>query len=103
MDTRKLRIFGAISIFISILVIALSLHQKSIVILFIGIFMTVVSVISAILLPSLNIFKEDRLLNEEKIIAQGLHVVKCTSCDKKNVLEDKYCVFCGEDLVAQDE
>jgi ABC-type bacteriocin/lantibiotic exporter with double-glycine peptidase domain len=29
---------------------------------------------------------------------QGLTIVTCKACSKKNVLEDKYCKYCGEVL-----
>lgn len=103
MNIRKGRIIGLILILVSVLIIILSMYQKSIIILFVGIFTLVVSVFLSILLPYLYVFKEDRILNEEKIIEQGLHIVLCKSCERKNVLEDKYCIYCGEDLAEEDE
>ena len=45
----------------------------------------------------------DRELNIEALQKAGLTIVKCNNCLKENVLEDQYCVHCGERLGKEDE
>jgi len=50
-----------------------------------------------------DLFKSDKNLDIEALKKQGLTIVDCLNCLKSNVLEDKYCVFCGEKLGNDDE
>ncbi len=98
MNSIKHRLIGLLTIILSVSIIGTSMYYKSTILLFVGIIALVVSVFLAILLPSLYVFKEDRILDEEELQKKGLHIVVCRNCRKKNVLEDIYCVYCGEDL-----
>ena len=103
MNDKYARLFGFLAIFISIGIIALSIWKNTMSLLIIGGIGLVVSVFLVIILSSISIFKEDKKLNIETLKKQGLHIVKCRKCYKENVLEDKFCIFCGEDLVQSDE
>jgi len=45
----------------------------------------------------------DKELNIEALKKAGLTIVTCNNCLKDNVLEDQYCVHCGERLGSGDE
>lgn len=85
-----------------ILIIA-SYLLTSLLLLFIGIFLVILGVFSLILVNSLKIFLMDKELNIEALIKAGLTIIKCENCLKDNVLEDKFCVYCGERLGKEDE
>ena len=80
-----------------------SYFLESMLFLFLGILFVVLGVLSYILISSLTIFIKDRDLNIEALKKAGLTIVKCNNCLKDNVLEDQYCVHCGESLGKKDE
>lgn len=88
-----------IFIIISIILIASGVILSKPVLLIMGIITVVVSTFIIILLSSISIFLKDKDLDFDKLIKEGFTVVRCKNCDKKNILEDKYCIFCGEDLL----
>ena len=53
---------------------------------------------SAMLVMALNLFYKDKELEIEKLKEIGLTIVVCQNCLKENVLEDQYCIYCGERL-----
>ena len=71
--------------------------------LLLGILVVLLSVLSYILIKALNLFIMDRELNIEALQKAGLTIIKCDNCLKENVLEDQYCVYCGERLGKEDE
>ena len=71
--------------------------------LLLGILVVLLSVLSYILIKALNLFIMDRELNIEALKKAGLTIVKCNNCLKDNVLEDQYCVHCGERLGKENE
>ena len=89
-------VFGLILIFGSYIL-------ESPLLLLIGIFIMVLGILSYILINSLKVFIIDRDLNIEALQKAGLTIVKCNNCLKDNVLEDQYCVHCGERLGKEDE
>ena len=95
----KMKIYVAISsIIIAILILSLSFYMSSILLMILGILMVVVSAIYAIIIMSVEIFSKDKEIDIENAIKQGLTVINCSECGKTNVLEDVYCIYCGEDL-----
>lgn len=89
--------------FLGLLLIVGSYFLVSLFLFFIGILLVVLGVISYILLSSLKIFLMDKELNIEALQKAGLTIVKCNKCSMDNVLEDQYCVHCGERLGKEDE
>ncbi len=85
-----------------ILLIA-SYFLESLFLFFIGILLVVLGVLSLILVNSLKVFLMDKELNIEALKKAGLTIIKCDNCLKDNVLEDQYCVHCGERLGKEDE
>lgn len=76
---------------------------KIVSLLYIGILFLVVSTFLTILALSLDVFRQDRILDKEALEKSGLHIVTCKECHKENVYEDKFCVYCGEELIMNDE
>jgi len=103
MKARKTRITGIFAIIASCLIIVVSMISQVLTLLFIGIFLLVVSMFLAILLPSLYVFRQDRTLDKDTLQKKGLHIVICCECNRENVYEDKFCVYCGEELVLDNE
>jgi hypothetical protein len=64
-----------------------------------SLFLIVVNTIFLILIKSFEVFLMDKNLNEDDIIRAGLNITQCSKCQKTNVLEDKYCIYCGEELI----
>ena len=88
---------------LSILSIFYSFYQKLPIILIISIIMFVVSVISMLFTLSIEIFSKEKNLDLEELQRQGMTIVECCNCSKNNVLEDIYCIYCGEKLENSDE
>ena len=85
-----------------ILLIA-SYFIASMFLFFMGILFVILGVLSLILVNSLKIFMMDKELNIEALKKAGLTIIKCSNCLKDNVLEDQYCVHCGERLGKENE
>jgi hypothetical protein len=96
------KLVGSGILFIGILVLILSYLLSSFLFFFIGVAMVVVGVLIIILLQALLIFVKDKELNIEQLKSSGLTIVQCSNCLKENVLEDKYCIHCGERLEKED-
>ncbi len=65
---------------------------------FSGIFIILVSILLYFTTKTAEMFKKDKELDIESLKNQGFTIVNCLNCGKNNVLEDKFCIFCGEDL-----
>lgn len=104
MNNYKLMI--AVSILASLfglIVMIASYFLVSLFLFFIGIMLIVLGVLSLVLVNALKVFIMDKELNIEALREAGLTIIKCNSCLKENVLEDQYCVHCGERLGKEDE
>lgn len=94
----------AISVFVIGLALTIgSYYLESLILFFIGVLFILVGILSYILTKAFNIFIADRELNIEALKKAGLTIVKCDNCLKDNVLEDQYCIYCGERLGNSDE
>ena len=71
--------------------------------LFISIISIVVSVLFVTFYYIFAIFKNDKIINSKSIEEAGLHEMVCLNCNKINVKEDQYCIFCGERLGENDK
>lgn len=94
----------AISVFIlGLLFIIGSYFLEMMIMLLIGSMLIIVGLISYITIRTLNVFIQDKELNIEALRKAGLTIVTCNNCQKDNVLEDQYCIYCGERLGKEDE
>lgn len=81
-----------------ILMLAGSYFISSMLLFFTGVFILLVSILFTIFLMTIDLYKKDKELNIEALEKAGLNIVACSNCQKDNVLEDQYCVHCGEEL-----
>ena len=65
---------------------------------FVSVFLLVISVFLFIALNSIAMFQNDKVIDYEMVKKQNLTVVLCLNCQKENILEDQYCIYCGEKL-----
>lgn len=94
----------SISVFaLGLVATIVSYYKGSLFLLLIGIVCILIGVLAFILSKALKLFIMDRELNIEALKKAGLTIIKCDSCMKDNVLEDQYCVYCGERLGNENE
>ena len=99
MKNYRLTIYLAFSV--SAIGIGLSIFSYffySIGLFFLGGVLVVGGILLVILLMSLNLFIKDKELEIDKLRKMGLTIIECQYCAKENVLEDQYCIYCGESL-----
>ena len=96
-------VLGYVVSFSGVLVMTLSYFRESLGLFFLGCFLVVVGLIAIITLMSLNLFFKDKELEIEKLRQMGLTIVVCKKCFKENVLEDQYCIYCGESLGSDED
>lgn len=102
--TYKRRLFvGIIVALTGILVIIVAALKILIELVFIGVFIILVSILYIVFIMSFDVFRKDKVLDLESLKNHGFSVISCTSCNKNNIKEDKYCIYCGEKLVVDDE
>jgi len=97
-DYRLFILSGFSVLFLGIIVMVISYLQSSFLLFFIGCALIVFSFLGIIIIQALNLFVRDKELEIEKLKKMGLTIVKCNNCLKDNVLEDLYCIHCGESL-----
>ncbi len=99
MKSYKTAVFSGYFIsFIGISVVVFSYFRESIILFFVGAAITVIGFLAVVSLMAFNMFLKDKELELDKLTAMGFTIVKCPKCGKDNVLEDQYCIYCGEKL-----
>lgn len=98
MDNKRIVMIGFIGIIIGAVSIGFGYFFQYTSFLFAGVIIIVVSGFTIMVLQSINLFINDKKLDIESLRKQGLTIVTCPYCEKENVLEDKYCIYCGEEL-----
>ena len=98
MNLNKYKIIGYFLIAFSIGVFFLSYLFDNINLFFVSVFLLVISVFLFIALNSIAMFQNDKVIDYEMVKKQNLTVVLCLNCQKENILEDQYCIYCGEKL-----
>lgn len=96
MDKLKYVGYGIIGLSLVGLYIAYSMESYGLLFAFIGLLL--VSIFGLIFVMSVQMFQKDKELDLELIKESNLTLVECSYCHKKNVLEDQYCIHCGEKL-----
>ncbi len=99
MKDYKIFVMGGFGLlFLGVLLIIATYFSTSFLLFFIGSFFVVIGFILVVVIQSLNLFLKDKELEIEKLKEMGLTIVTCQNCLKENVLEDLYCIHCGESL-----
>lgn len=86
-----------------VLLIAIAAYTVNVILLVTGIVVIVVSLFLTFFMLIFQLFRMDKQLDLEAIKQAGLTIVKCEKCHKMNVLEDQFCIHCGEKLGVHDE
>jgi len=100
---RKMLFSGFVVSLIGIAILILSYVNSSVLQFVMGILCVLTGILLIILLVSFNLFIQDKTLNIEKLKEMGLTIVVCKVCLKENVLEDQYCIYCGERLGSDED
>jgi cadmium resistance protein CadD (predicted permease) len=96
-------IIGFLVIIIGAILIAFGYFFLQTTVLFIGILVVILGAFFIMITQSVLLFVNDKKLDIESLRNKGLTIVTCSHCQKENVLEDKYCIYCGEELGGSDE
>ncbi len=103
---KSYKLFLFMGYFISIAGIAmaiLSFPTSSLGLFLLGGALLIFGFSSVMLVMALNLFLKDKQLEIEKLREMGLTIVVCQNCLKENVLEDQYCIYCGESLGSDED
>jgi len=84
---------------ISLVSIAFGYYYGSNTVLFSGVFLVVFTVFFHVFQASYEMFRKDKEIDYDMVSKLNLTLTTCSNCEKENVLEDKYCKFCGEELI----
>ena len=98
MNHKGHKLSGPGILLIGVMVLITSYLLSSFFFFFLGTILMIFGAITIILIQALLLFKKDKELNIEQLKEAGLTIVTCPNCLKNNVLEDKYCIYCGEKL-----
>ncbi|MCF7927336.1 MAG: zinc ribbon domain-containing protein [Candidatus Izimaplasma sp.] len=99
----KLKFIFAITSTLSLLMTIYGVVISNAIFIFLGIIFILVNMMFYYIVYVIALYKQDKELDIEALKKQGLTIVRCSNCHKKNVLEDQYCIFCGTPLSNQDE
>ena len=92
------RVIGVVVGFIAIGLFALSFILDNIIFFLVGIPVLLIGIFLIIFAMVADLYQKDKLIDYELVKKHGLTLVQCKSCEKENVLEDIYCIHCGERL-----
>lgn len=101
MNHKQILVIGVFMILLSMSGIVISFFIASIIGVIISIILLVVSILGMFLGISLDMFIRDKILDIEQLSKQGYTPIECNNCGKQNILEDKFCIYCGEKLDGQ--
>ncbi len=95
---KAITVSGYIIVIMGVMLLGLSYLKASFAIFFVGCAVTILGFLAVISLMTLKLFLKDKELDLENLRAMGLTIVTCKKCERQNVLEDQYCIYCGEEL-----
>ena len=82
----------------ALLLFALSFVYEQIVLFFIGIPVLLLGIFIIVFTMVVELYQKDKMIDYELVKKSGLTLVHCPKCNKENIKEDVYCIFCGERL-----
>ena len=100
---KKYILIEAIVFALSLCIMLILITIGQILLSYIFLSLIMVSLFLTVMTMSLGMFKKDKMLDIEALTKQGLTVITCKECNKTNVLEDIFCIFCGEKLGEEHE
>jgi len=103
MNNKAYIYVGILFIVLSVIAIASSFFLNSVFLMIFSIFTLLVSIFLLFGFMTYDLFTSDKKMDVEALKRQGLTIVECQYCHKNNVLEDQYCIYCGEKLGENDE
>ncbi len=84
--------------FCSIILIGGSYFLQSLIVFFFGVALLLISIFTIIIMMVVELYQKEKILDYELIKKSNFTIVVCDNCHKENVLQDQYCVKCGERL-----
>ncbi len=85
------------------IMIVFSYMYNQIILLVLSAISLLVNAIMMLIIMSIDMFRRDKILDIEALKKQGLTIISCKECGKENVLEDIFCIFCGDRLGEENE
>lgn len=76
----------------------LSFFLENFILFIIGVPVLLIAIFIIIGTMVLELYQKDKMIDYELVKKSGLTLIHCPHCDKENIKEDIYCVFCGERL-----
>lgn len=101
MSVKRLNQLGKVSKYImgvAIILMAITVYFSYMIVFYIALGLFLIGLLMNLILSVLKPFIMDKVLDIEALEKQGLTIVNCPECHKKNVLEDKYCIYCQSPL-----
>lgn len=101
MSVGKLNQLGKISKYvmgIAIIIMAITIYFARMPLFFMALGLFIMGLVLSMTMSVLKPFIMDKVLDIEALEKQGLTIVNCPHCNKKNVLEDIYCIYCHSPL-----
>lgn len=79
----------------------LSVSRASMAIFFMGIALILGGVFYLMIVSVIELFRKDKEINIAHFRKEGFDIVRCKECNRENLLVDKYCIYCGEELESE--
>lgn len=89
---------GIIIGLVAIVLFGLSFFLENMLLFFLGILLLLIGVFVTITSMVVDLYQKDKMIDYELVKKSGLTLVHCPQCNKENIKEDIYCIFCGERL-----
>ena len=89
---------GAFIILSGLALFTVSFLYEQVILFFLGIPVILLGVFVLVFVMVYDLYQKDKKIDYEIVKKFGYTLVQCPVCGKENVLEDIYCVHCGERL-----
>lgn len=99
---RLLNYLGYVIGLLGIVLFGLSYYFENMLILMIGVSVLLIGIFYTIAMQVMALFKKDKSIDLLEVERLGLSITTCKHCGNVNVLEDQYCIHCGEKLERED-
>jgi hypothetical protein len=83
---------------LALVLFALSFFLEQVFLFLLGIPVLLLGIFIIIFAMVFELYQKDKKIDYELVKKHGLTLVSCKECQKENVLEDVYCIHCGERL-----